>query len=105
MPQDERTDFEEASSGGFEDEKTDAIDPEGLIESNYDKITDNFDDMSLREDLLRGKKLAYIILVSFSWSVVPAKIQQSILSTHFIFYKHAVYKHTRAEIAYILSTL
>jgi len=25
-----------------------------LIESNYDKVTDNFDDMSLREDLLRG---------------------------------------------------
>ena len=25
-----------------------------LIESNYDKVTDNFDDMSLGEDLLRG---------------------------------------------------
>jgi len=25
-----------------------------LIESNYDKITDNFDDMNLREELLRG---------------------------------------------------
>ena len=52
MPQDDRTDFEEAN--GYEDEKTVAIDPDGLIESNYDKVTDNFDDMSLREDLLRG---------------------------------------------------
>jgi len=26
----------------------------GLIESNYDKVTDNFDDMNLREELLRG---------------------------------------------------
>ena len=25
-----------------------------LIESNYDKVTDNFDDMKLGEDLLRG---------------------------------------------------
>ena len=25
-----------------------------LIESNYDKVTDNFDDMNLCEDLLRG---------------------------------------------------
>merc|ERR1712142_531868 len=52
MPQDDRTDFEEAN--GFDNDKTVAIDPEGLIESNYDKVTDNFDDMSLREDLLRG---------------------------------------------------
>jgi len=53
MPQDERTDFEEAN-GYDDDDKTVAIDPDGLIESNYDKVTDNFDDMSLREDLLRG---------------------------------------------------
>merc|ERR1711907_571374 len=52
MPQDDRTDFEEAN--GYDNDKTVAIDPEGLIESNYDKVTDNFDDMSLREDLLRG---------------------------------------------------
>merc|ERR1712142_1381504 len=52
MPQDDRTDFEEAN--GFDNDKTVAIDPEGLIESNYDKVTDNFDDMSLGEDLLRG---------------------------------------------------
>jgi translation initiation factor 4A len=54
MPQDDRTDFEEAN--GHEDERNAgvAIDPEGLIESNYDKVTDNFDDMSLKEDLLRG---------------------------------------------------
>merc|ERR1711990_1077923 len=52
MPQDDRSEFEEAN--GYDDDKTVAIDPEGLIESNYDKVTDNFDDMSLREDLLRG---------------------------------------------------
>jgi len=54
MPQDDRIDFEEAN--GYEDDKNAgvAIDPEGLIESNYDKVTDNFDDMSLKEDLLRG---------------------------------------------------
>jgi len=66
MPQDlkdERNsssrDFDQAN--GFEDGhgkspapgSTD-LDPEGLIESNYDKITDSFDDMNLREELLRG---------------------------------------------------
>eukprot|EP00918_Siedleckia_nematoides_P102851 GHVU01224560.1.p1 GENE.GHVU01224560.1~~GHVU01224560.1.p1 ORF type:complete len:467 (+),score=69.45 GHVU01224560.1:30-1403(+) len=28
--------------------------PDGLIESNWDEVVDNFDDMSLREELLRG---------------------------------------------------
>ncbi|ELT90546.1 hypothetical protein CAPTEDRAFT_186607 [Capitella teleta] len=28
--------------------------PEGIIESNWNQVTDSFDDMSLREDLLRG---------------------------------------------------
>merc|ERR1712168_15162 len=30
------------------------IEPDGVIESNYDEVTDNFDDMKLGEDLLRG---------------------------------------------------
>ncbi|XP_066268052.1 eukaryotic initiation factor 4A-I-like isoform X1 [Branchiostoma lanceolatum] len=30
------------------------MDPEGLIETNWDQVVDNFDDMGLREDLLRG---------------------------------------------------
>jgi translation initiation factor 4A len=30
------------------------MDPDGLIESNWDQVTDSFDDMNLREDLLRG---------------------------------------------------
>ncbi|OQR77002.1 eukaryotic initiation factor 4A-II-like [Tropilaelaps mercedesae] len=30
------------------------MDPEGIIESNYDKVVDSFDDMKLREELLRG---------------------------------------------------
>jgi len=51
MPQDE---FEEPQNGYDDETKTVAIDPDGLIESNYDKVTDNFDDMRLREDLLRG---------------------------------------------------
>ena len=28
--------------------------PEGIIESNWDKVVDNFDDMNLKEPLLRG---------------------------------------------------
>jgi len=28
--------------------------PEGEIESNWDEVTDNFDDMNLKEELLRG---------------------------------------------------
>ncbi len=30
------------------------MDPEGLIDSNWEEICENFDDMSLREELLRG---------------------------------------------------
>jgi len=30
------------------------MDPEGLIESNWDQVVDNFDDMELRDELLRG---------------------------------------------------
>jgi len=30
------------------------MEPDGLIESNWDQIADNFDEMNLREDLLRG---------------------------------------------------
>lgn len=30
------------------------MDPDGLIESNWNEIADNFDEMNLREDLLRG---------------------------------------------------
>jgi translation initiation factor 4A len=30
------------------------LDVDGLIESNYDEVVDNFDDMKLREELLRG---------------------------------------------------
>merc|ERR1712003_384501 len=52
-PQDERTDYEEAN-GYDDDDKTVAIDPDGLIDTNYDKVTDNFDEMNLREELLRG---------------------------------------------------
>jgi len=30
------------------------MDPEGVIESTWHEVYDNFDDMSLREELLRG---------------------------------------------------
>lgn len=30
------------------------MDPDGIIESNWSEIIDNFDDMSLKEELLRG---------------------------------------------------
>jgi len=30
------------------------MDPDGIIESNWDRVTESFDDMELREDLLRG---------------------------------------------------
>ncbi|CAG2122735.1 unnamed protein product, partial [Medioppia subpectinata] len=30
------------------------MDPDGVIESNWDEIVSNFDDMNLREELLRG---------------------------------------------------
>lgn len=30
------------------------MDPEGIIESNWSEIIDNFDDMNLKEELLRG---------------------------------------------------
>jgi translation initiation factor 4A len=32
------------------------MDPDGIIESNWDEVVDNFDDMGLREELLRGIK-------------------------------------------------
>ncbi|XP_075213156.1 eukaryotic translation initiation factor 4A [Lycorma delicatula] len=30
------------------------MDPDGIIESNWDEVVDNFDDMNLKEELLRG---------------------------------------------------
>ena len=53
---------QEFESNGFSEgnpPKADSppVDADGagmLIESNYDKVTDNFDDMALGEDLLRG---------------------------------------------------
>ena len=53
---------QEFESNGFSDGNSaqgepaaDSMGGEGmLIESNYDKVTDNFDDMNLCEDLLRG---------------------------------------------------
>lgn len=30
------------------------MEPEGMIESNWNEVVDNFDDMNLKEELLRG---------------------------------------------------
>ncbi|KAG8279534.1 Eukaryotic initiation factor 4A-II, partial [Homalodisca vitripennis] len=30
------------------------MEPDGIIESNWDEVVDNFDDMNLKEELLRG---------------------------------------------------
>ncbi|XP_022668616.1 eukaryotic initiation factor 4A-I-like isoform X2 [Varroa jacobsoni] len=40
------------ASGG--DGGVPGMEPDGIIESNYDKVVDSFDDMKLREELLRG---------------------------------------------------
>jgi translation initiation factor 4A len=37
-----------------EDNGPAGMDPDGVIESNWDEVIDNFDNMNLREDLLRG---------------------------------------------------
>jgi len=38
----------------FQNDGPPGMDPEGFIESNWDQVVDNFDDMKLRETLLRG---------------------------------------------------
>jgi len=38
----------------FQNDGPPGMDPEGFIESNWDQVVDNFDDMKLREALLRG---------------------------------------------------
>lgn len=50
-------DWQESSSAKEEKKPASGpagMDPEGEIESNWDQVVDNFDDMKLREDLLRG---------------------------------------------------
>jgi translation initiation factor 4A len=44
---------EERRGGGGYDGPA-GMDPEGLIDSNWDQVCENFDDMNLREELLRG---------------------------------------------------
>jgi len=48
--------FGREGSGPTENETTGApgMEPDGIIESNWNEIADNFDEMNLREDLLRG---------------------------------------------------
>lgn len=51
------TDWESADGKRAEQQEYDGpagMEPDGIIESNWEEIIDNFDDMSLREELLRG---------------------------------------------------
>merc|ERR1712080_586720 len=43
---------EEGRGGGYDGPA--GMDPDGVIDSNWDEVTENFDDMNLREELLRG---------------------------------------------------
>ena len=43
---------ENERSGGYDGPA--GMEPDGIIESNWDEVTENFDDMALREELLRG---------------------------------------------------
>lgn len=52
-PGDNRND-EDESSYNHKDNGPPGMEPDGVIESNWDEIFDNFDDMHLRDDLLRG---------------------------------------------------
>merc|ERR1719403_702653 len=42
----------EGGEGGYDGPA--GMDPDGLIESNWDEVCENFDDMNLKEELLRG---------------------------------------------------
>merc|ERR1712212_230358 len=42
----------EGGEGGYDGPA--GMDPDGLIESNWDEVCENFDDMELRDELLRG---------------------------------------------------
>ena len=47
-----KEDSEESGRGGYDGPS--GMDPDGLIDSNWDQVCENFDDMNLREELLRG---------------------------------------------------
>lgn len=54
------------------------MDPDGIIESNWEEVVDNFDDMNLKEELLRGKERIFARLSVFH---VVFVFSQSHLST------------------------
>eukprot|EP00035_Acanthoeca_spectabilis_P019734 m.429490 g.429490 ORF g.429490 m.429490 type:complete len:427 (+) comp17011_c0_seq1:152-1432(+) len=47
-------DFDAPQDAPQESSGPSGMDPEGIIESNWDEVVDNFDDMNLRDELLRG---------------------------------------------------
>jgi len=49
-----RPESEERSSRGGGYDGPAGMDPEGLIDSNWNEVCENFDDMNLKEELLRG---------------------------------------------------
>jgi hypothetical protein len=53
---DEVVDKSSDGPSGMDPDGIIGMDPDGIIESNWDEVVDNFDDMGLREELLRGIK-------------------------------------------------
>merc|ERR1719192_419976 len=49
---DRKEDDREGGAGGYDGPA--GMEPDGLIDSNWDEVCENFDDMNLREELLRG---------------------------------------------------
>lgn len=47
---------EEHNNGSERDmyDSTNSMSPDGIIETNWNEVIDNFDDMNLKEELLRG---------------------------------------------------
>ncbi|CAF92273.1 unnamed protein product, partial [Tetraodon nigroviridis] len=43
-----------SSDGDYRNNGPEGMDPDGVIETNWDTVVDNFDDMNLKESLLRG---------------------------------------------------
>lgn len=50
----DRRDEPSSEESTHHDNRPTGMDPDGVIESNWDEVCDNFDDMQLKEELLRG---------------------------------------------------
>lgn len=71
------------------------MDPDGVIESNWEEVVDNFDDMNLKEELLRGKDrisctivfclltMSFIYINYYFVQIEPVRITNSFLKHNF----------------------